>query len=93
METKVRVWAVFYKIRLSPSDSWKRHKWVGPCGILLGYNTSPFIDDCLSGRPFFFRTRTLARQKAKELNLKKNHRWKWVKYTVKPFILSWTEGD
>ena len=94
METKVRVWAVFYKIRLSPSDSWKRHKWVGPCGVYLaGEPPSSYFEDCLSGRPFFFRTRALARQKAKELNLKRNLTWKWVKYTVRPFELSWTEGD
>ena len=94
MKTKVRVWAIFYKIRLNPNDSWKRHQWVGPCGMyLVGGDFLPHLEDCLSGRPFFFRTRALARQKAKELNLKKNRSWKWVKYTVRPFILSWTEGD
>jgi len=91
MKTR-RVWAIYYKVRMNSEDSWNRHEWIGPCGVgVTGRNLILFITDCLSGRPFFFRTRALARQKAKELNLKRNISWNWIKHTVRPINLSWEE--
>ena len=92
MRKQRRVWAIYYKIRLNASDSWRRHEWVGPCGIFLGYDIPLFIENCLSGRPLFFKTRALARQQAKVLHRKENVSWHWVKYKVEPFILSWEKS-
>lgn len=89
-----KVWAIYYKVRGSSKDSWRRHEWVGPCGVgVIQRDIDLHFYECLLGRPFFFRTRALARQKAKELMEEKNITWFWVKYTVRPFTLSWTEGD
>ena len=87
----MRVWAIYYTVRRNSSDKWDKD-WTGPCGVYLmgdGFNT--YQRDCLQGRPFFFRTRALARQKAKELNKERNANWKWVKYIVRPIELTYKE--
>ena len=92
IETK-RVWAIYYKVRITSNAPWCK-EWVGPCGIFAARTTEDrYLQDCLSGRPFFFRTRALARQRAKELSIESNQTWVWCKHTVRPFILTWTEGD
>lgn len=95
MTKTIRVWAIYYKIRCSSSESWRKYDWIGPCGVHITGRTAinPYLCDCLSGRPFFFRTRALARRRAKELIKHKNITWFWYKRTVRPFILTWTEGD
>jgi len=67
---------------------------MGPCGVyvVVTDDFSPYVFNCLSNRPFFFRTRSLARQRAKELFQMRNITWKWVKYKVEPFILSWEKS-
>lgn len=93
--TKTRkVWAIYYTIRVNSKASWVPD-WVGPCGVGITHraNLSSYDYDCLSYRPFFFRTRALARQRAKELTFQANKNWKWCKHTVRPIMLSWTEGD
>ncbi len=94
--TKSRqVWAIYYKVRVNSKDSWRGHEWVGPCGvgITMREMNNSFVYNCLSYRPFFFRTRRLARRRAKELDAKSNRTWVWCKHTVRPLTLSWTEGD
>lgn len=87
-----RVWAIYYTVRVNRNTSWCKD--VGPCGIFAARTTvDKYIQDCLSGRPFFFRTRALARQRAKELDAESNKTWVWCKHTVRPIMLSWTEGD
>ena len=90
-----QVWAIYYTVRANSNDSWSKN-WTGPCGVgvtmRIEINNS-FLLDCLSHRPFFFRTRALARQRAVWLLRERNTTWNWVKYTVRPLILSWTEGD
>ena len=93
--TKSRqVWAIYYKVRVNRNSSWCK-KLVGPCGVGIAARTikDSYMYDCLSGRPFFFRTRILARQRAKELTADSNQTWVWCKHTVRPLTLSWTEGD
>ena len=87
-----KVWAIYYAIRVNTDAPWC--SWVGPCGAgvthrHLSYDTIKG----LMGRPFFFRTRALARQRAKELSLEENKTWVGVKHTVRPFILTWTERN
>lgn len=92
MKKQRRVWAIYYKIRLNSDDSWRRHEWVGPCGVYIKEGFSPFIQDFLCGRPLFFRTRASARQITKELSERKNISWNWIKYKVEPFTLSWEKS-
>ncbi len=90
-----RVWAIYYTVRVNRNTSWCK-KWVGPCGVGVIMKIeihNSFLQDCLSHRPFFFRTRALARLRVVRLLREKNITWNWVKYTVKPITLSWTEGD
>ncbi len=95
MKKQVQVWTIYYKVRINSNDSWRLHEWVGPCGvgITTRVGLSSFDFDCLSGRPFFFRTRALARQRAKELSSETNKIWVWCKHTVQPLILSWSERN
>jgi len=87
-----RVWGLYYTTRANSMSRWERNDWTGPCGVyIVGRELPGFYLNCLSDRPFFFRTRTLARQKVKELTKKTNVSWQWVKYTVRPITLSWTE--
>lgn len=94
MTRSKRVWAIYYTVRVSSNAPWGK-EWTGPCGVgvVAKDMLDSFLWSCLSHRPFFFRTRALARQKIKELAQKKNINWTWVKYTVRPITLSWTEGD
>ena len=92
MKKQRRVWAIYYKVRLNSNDLWRKHEWVGPCGVYIMNDFLSFIQDCLSERPFFFRTRALARQQAKELSEKRNISWNWIKYKVEPFTLSWEKS-
>lgn len=94
MNRTIKVWAIYYTVRANSNDSWSR-EWTGPCGIGITIRKmkDSFLWDCLSYRPFFFRTRALARHRAKELALGANITWHWIKYTVRPLTLSWTEGD
>ena len=89
-----RVWAIYYTVRVNRNTSWCKN-WVGPCGVGIAMKDmkDSFLWDCLSYRPFFFRTRWLARRRAKELDAKSNISWVWCKHTVRPLTLSWTEGD
>lgn len=90
MTKTIRVWAIYYKVRCNSDDSWKKNNWTGPCGVYMrGLTDDSFLLNCLSRRPFFFRTRALARQKAKEMSTKSNLTWVWCKHTVRPFILTW----
>ena len=88
-----RVWAIYYKVRSNSNDSWRRHEWVGPCGVGVTMRefSNSFVYNCLSYRPFFFRTRALARLRVEDLDAEKNQTWHWVKYTVRPLTLSWKE--
>ena len=90
MNKSKRVWAIYYTIRVNSDTPWSEN-WVGPCGIHIipTMDFSSFGVACLSDRPFFFRTRALARQRAKELSELKNITWKWVKYQVRPLLLTW----
>lgn len=95
MREQRRVWAIYYTVRVTSTDSWN-YEWIGPCGIFLmeaGNEISSYYTGCLTSRPFFFRTRALARQKAKELARKKNVSWKWIKFAVRPITLSWNERN
>jgi len=94
MSKPMRVWAIYYTVRANSKDSWGK-KWTGPCGVGVAMKDikDSFLWDCLSYRPFFFRTRALARLQAKKLHIEHNRTWDWVKYTVRPLTLSWTEGD
>ncbi len=86
----MRVWAIYYTVRANSKSKWCG--WVGPCGVnILGDIFQPFERDCLSGRPLFFRTRTLARLRAWKLGLQKNKTWEWVRYQVRPIELIYVE--
>jgi hypothetical protein len=87
MKTK-KVWGLFYRIRVSPNSKWS--KMTGPCGIFtLPNKLDREIADALQGRPFFFRTRKLARAMATKLDKEKNITWTWVEYTVRPIKLTY----
>ena len=89
-----RVWAIYYTVRVNSDAPWKK-EWTGPCGVGVVAKDilDSFLMNCLSHRPFLFRTRALARHHAAVLAREKNRTWTWVKYTVRPITLSWTEGD
>ncbi|ODS36154.1 MAG: hypothetical protein A7316_10250 [Candidatus Altiarchaeales archaeon WOR_SM1_86-2] len=88
----MRVWAIYYTVRVNSNAPWC--KWTGPCGVygLIG-DISPYMKKCLSGRPFFFRTRALAIEQAKRRDKELNKTWKWVKYQVRPLELVWAERN
>lgn len=84
---KQRVWGIFYRVRTSSHSKWCN--WVGPCGIhILPFTLVCEIADALRGRPFFFRTRKLAREMIEKLN-EKNRTWPWVDYSVRPIKLTY----
>ena len=86
------VWTIHYAVRANSHAPWS--SWTGPCGVGITHgDLSSDIINCLSGRPFFVRTRALAGQRAKELSLEYNKTWEWVKHTVRPFTLTWTERN
>jgi len=91
----IPVWMIYYKVRTYPDASWRRYEWMGPCGVGITRRdmNDSFLYDCLSGRPSFYRTRALARRRANELEAEANKMWVRCKYTVRPFILSWTERN
>lgn len=85
---KQKVWAIFYRIRTSSHSEWCN--WVGPCGIHILPLTLPCeIADALRGRPFFFRTRKLAREMIEKLIKEKNTTWIWVNYCVRLIELTY----
>lgn len=89
MKTK-KVWAIFFRIRVTQNSKWC--KWCGPCGVFtLLFRPSKVLTDILQGRPFFFRTRKQAREKAKELDQKSNFTWTHVQHTVRPMRLTYEE--
>jgi len=86
----VRVWGIYYKIRVSPKSKWT--KYVGPVGVFALSNMfqDKELVEVLRGRPFFFRTRALARKAAKELNEICAESWQQcAKYVVRPIELGW----
>jgi len=91
----ITVWTIYYKIRMNADDSWRRHEWCGPCGMGMVWRNmhKSLLYDSLMSRPVFFRTRALARQRAKELDVQLNNTWIWCKHSIRPFILSWTERN
>ena len=76
----MKVWCLYYTIKIG--DEWLKG-WNGPCGIYATSFRTINNYDCLRGRPFFFRTRKLAREEAKKMK-KEN-----AKYRVVPFELKW----
>jgi len=89
----VRVWGIYYKIRVSPKSKWT--KQVGPVGVFALSNMfqNKELVDVLRGRPFFFRTRALARNAVKELNEICAESWQQcAKYVVRPIELCWKEA-
>lgn len=88
MSKSLKVWSIYYRVRSHSRGKWT--KYIGPCGVHILHITLPCeITDALRGRPFFFRTRKLARDMVKKLYDEKNTTWKWVQYTVRPIKLTY----
>ena len=87
----IRVWCIFYRIRVSSDSKWL--DWIGPCGIGILFSHSLFIGEeltnALQGRPFFIRTRKQARAIAKEIDEKSNITWTWIQHTVRPIKITY----
>ncbi len=77
----MRVWGLYYKLLDFPKS-----RWTGPCGVFCVSFKTQQNTDIVSGRPFFFRTRKLARLEAEKLTGNR------VTYKVESFELTWKKN-